>query len=69
MVQCDLWIEFILVWEQNASVTLFVKIDLVLKPDPYVRPDILSVQTLDTLYHISSLLSFTGTRSRDIMLK
>lgn len=34
--------------------TLFVKIDLVLKPDPYVGPDILSVQTLDTLYHIPS---------------
>lgn len=38
-------------------------IDSGVKLDPYDGPDRLSVQTLYTLYHISSLLSFTRTWS------
>lgn len=66
-VLCQLYnvtyIEFILSWEYNVSVTLFFNIDSVVKPDPYDGPESLSVQTLNTLYHISSLLAFTRTRS------
>ena len=43
--------------------TLFFNIDSVVKPEPYKGPDRVSVQTLNALYHISSLLSFTRTRS------